>query len=203
VTVVPSGADVAVTTEVTYRRDGDAVATKRVTVPPDGTTVTFEAEADASAGPTLTHAVAGPAGTSEATTAVREPGQVVVVDVTTATTPAPSGGVAVEATVRNDGGRPVTRTVELHLGDGIQDRAEVRLDPGRSTTVSLTAPVDSAGNYEVAVRTGDDRATPTVPVAEEVSGPADTETSGSAPGFGVVAALVALALLVVAGRWRR
>ena len=90
----------------------------------------------------------------------------------------------VEATVENDGVYAETFTVPITVNDEVVDEREVTLEPGETTTVSSSVTLEEAGTHTVGV------ANETMDVT--------TDESEQLPGFGVIVALAALLIALVA-----
>ena len=100
----------------------------------------------------------------------------VAVDSTNA--PVTAGGrLDVTATVTNDGTREGTRNVTLDVGGSLRDAAAVSLEPGESTTVTLswTTGEGDAGEYTAAVSAGTGSDSTAVSVVEPVDLPPSVE----------------------------
>ena len=154
---------------------------------------------------------------------VEEPASPTVADVfANRTTIEGSGGVSVTAVVTNDENRPAAGVVTVRRGTTTLVEREVALDSGESTDIvaaaTLTEPgtsVFTAGNESVEV-TVEEAQTPTPTPGQATNGAGEGDDAGdggndepdsdgntagsSGPGFGVVAALVAVAALLVVGR---
>ncbi|ELY78804.1 hypothetical protein [Natrinema pallidum] len=107
----------------------------------------------------------------------------------------PGESVTATATVAAAGDRPAAASLAFRTADGVAAERAVALRPGETTTVDATLWFDEDGQYEVAV--GD--RTMTV----DVGGDASTPMSEELPGFGVSAALIAIALVFVGAGRRR
>lgn len=109
---------------------------------------------------------------------------------------------AIRAVVHNDGTVAGAHDVEFTIGDDVVWVERPTVAPGESVTVEFDHQFDSPGTYDVSA--GD--ATVSVTVDERTTHGERTETSRTdedGSGFGVLAALVALALaLGFVGRWR-
>ena len=117
--------------------------------------------------------------------------------------------VSVTATVENTGDAEGTTTLALTVDGETHDELEVSLSPGERTEAQFTTTFDEAGEYTVAVEgttagdlsvgdvesSGDDGSTG----ENSASGSADDESviEEQAPGFGPVAAVVALLALAL------
>ncbi|UTF54234.1 CARDB domain-containing protein [Natronosalvus rutilus] len=106
--------------------------------------------------------------------------------------------ITVTATVENEQSRVGRTTVEIRTVDGVVAEETVTLGPGESTTVETTLSFEDRGRHEIGA--GDQRVTVTVEsgIESRVS-----EGAESVPGFGVGAAIVAVALGLVLGRRSR
>jgi hypothetical protein len=114
---------------------------------------------------------------------------------TSPSAPSPGETVDVQATVQNDGVVAGTFTVEITAGDEVLDTREVELDSGESRDISVETTFDETGSYEIAVA----NTTATVEVSEGGGSGGDDVL----PGFGVGAALAALAGAGAIGLRRR
>ncbi|TKX85768.1 hypothetical protein EXE43_11890 [Halorubrum sp. SS5] len=104
--------------------------------------------------------------------------------------------LTVTATVENVGNASGTQTVEYRIGGATMANATVTLSPGENTTVEFTDIGTTnlvADEYAHGVFTENASQTGTLTVEAETSGGTDDST----PGFGSVAALLALLLFVV------
>ncbi|AFO55802.1 hypothetical protein [Natrinema sp. J7-2] len=104
----------------------------------------------------------------------------------------PGESVTATATVAAAGDRPAAAPIAFRTVDGVAAERPVALRPGETTTVDTTLWFDADGQYEVAVG---DRTT-----TVDVGGDAPTTVSEKLPGFGVLAALIAIALVFVGAR---
>jgi PGF-CTERM protein len=116
--------------------------------------------------------------------------------------------VAVTATVTNTGGERGTTTVDLLVDGTVPTSKTVELGES-AQTVRFVVPTDEAGTYRLAVGEADagtlavasDPTAPTTRTRAETGSQQTTATS--APGFGVVVAVVSVVLLALVGRLRR
>ncbi len=175
---------------VTARVDGDVEATATGRLGPgeettETVTVPFE-----SAG---THSLA--VGGTTRTVDVGPPADLAVTKlVSNRSTVGPGEPVEFALTVENQDDRPGQREIELTRDGTVVATRTITLDAGETTVVPITVDAPKSGTYEYRV---DD-----VSVTVSVSG----SPAINGPGFGVVSALIALALLIgtgVVGRWRR
>src|SRR6056297_412585 len=114
---------------------------------------------------------------------------------TSPSNPSPGETVDVQATVQNSGVQAGTFTVEITADGEVLDTREVELDGGESQDISVETTFDEEGSYEIAVA----NTTATVEVAEGGGGLGDDVL----PGFGVAAALAAVAGATAIGLRRR
>ncbi|SNZ16944.1 CARDB protein [Natronoarchaeum philippinense] len=111
---------------------------------------------------------------------------------TSPSSPDPGETVDIQATVQNDGSRAGSFSVEIAVGGEVIDTREIELESGESRELSVSTTFEDAGTYEIAVA---DTTTSVQVGGAGGSGPADV-----LPGFGVAAALVALAAVAVGAR---
>lgn len=135
-------------------------------------------------------------GSERLTAVVRSAASVTVTDLEVETERVePGEPVTVTATVEAASERPAAAVLAFRTADGVVAERPVALRAGDSTTVEADLRLDEAGQHQIAV--GDRTVT-----ARVGSGPA--AALEAVPGFGIPAALVAVAmLLVVAVRSRR
>ena len=113
-----------------------------------------------------------------------------------------TAGEVVEATVtvENQRDRPQSDTVQYGIEDGPTADTDVELDPGESTSVSLTLelPEDASGTLDQQVSVGGHVESGSIAVSDsgDDADDADDDTTDSIPGFGIIVA--AGALLVAA-----
>ncbi|WP_239524295.1 PGF-pre-PGF domain-containing protein [Halogeometricum borinquense] len=127
----------------------------------------------------------------------------------------PGETVTVSAGVTNDGTRAATGYVSLAVDNTTTDTRRVTLGAGDSETETFTVQFDEAGTYNLSVGnrtagtvgviepTPTERPTPTAtqtPTATPTATPTETETG--VPGFGPLAAILSL-FVVVTLAWRR
>lgn len=152
--------------------------------------------------------------TSTATVTVEARTQEVEVEIGSVPDAVTAGdAVDVPVTVENVGEERVDAVLTLEAGGELAAEAAIDLDPGASTTATLawTPDGDDVGSVDLTVAIGDRTDQVAVSVeaggtpTETPEGTTATETEGSddQPGFGLVAAVIAVALLVGAGRRRR
>jgi len=110
---------------------------------------------------------------------------------TSPSNPSPGESVDVQATVQNSGVQAGTFPVEITVDGETIDTREVELEGGESRDISVETTFDEAGSYEIAIAD----TTATVEVSE---GGDDV-----LPGFGVGAALAAVAAVAAIGLRRR
>ncbi|WP_247730588.1 CARDB domain-containing protein [Halovivax limisalsi] len=183
------------TASLTFKRDGAVVGSESVTLEPgasDSVTV-----ADAPRAGTHNYTVNGVDIATVTVTPPPEPpepaefstgnGQV------TETTVAPGDSVGISATIVNEGGQAGTHTAELLIDGEVVDTRSITLDAGEQGDVTFTHTFEETGEYEVAI---DDDVIGTVTVEE---GAGDGDDDGI-PGFGPVAALLAIASALLVAR---
>ena len=221
-TTLENSGDAAAGHTVELTAGGETVATKEVVVPADGMTVSFEYTADSTGEYDL--AVSG---TGAGTLTVAEKGSVSVESASVPDSIEAGATYEVSVSLANSGGLPLTTEVTYSVGESsvATKTVEVPTD-GTTVTLEATAPEDSE-SIDHAVSAGDSEWTGSTTVTIETATPADTDaasgegdgdgesnagdgesdgdstTSDGGPGFGVVAALVALVALVAATRYRR
>ncbi|WP_408956684.1 hypothetical protein [Natrinema sp. 74] len=126
-------------------------------------------------------------GSERVTAVVRSPSSVTVTDLRASGATDPGEPVTVTATVAAAGDRPGAAVLEFRTAEGVAAERAVAIRPGETRTIDATLRFAERGRYEVAV--GD--ATTTV----SVGGPA--AAIEKVPGFGVPAALAAVAAALV------
>jgi len=192
--------------EVALRRDGERVDAASGSLDPgEATTVTLETGRVEATGE---HTLA--VGEETVAVAVRDPAVPTVDRVDAPETVAPGEGFTITASVRNDADRPADAALPVTVDGERVGAVAVQLAPGASATVSATVRVMGSGEHAVGV--GDATATVRVPddatpvgtlTTRPRTGTATaTETGATGPGFGALAALVALAALTAARRGR-
>ncbi len=145
------------------------------------------------------------------TVRVREPAEPVVAGLS-ADSRQPRAGedVTVAATVENPAERPAERTLTVRRDGSIVTARDVRLAPGASTEVTATVTLDEVGTHQftagdraVSVTVSDEQAADTATQAEADGTTGEDGGNGvgvgvgvSGPGFGPLAALVAVVVAV-------
>ncbi|MFC3959122.1 CARDB domain-containing protein [Halovivax cerinus] len=169
-------------------RDGSTVETKVVSLDAgETTTVTFSDSRD-SAG-TYDYAVDG---TSAGSVVVGGEASFAVSDAAVSDTDVDVGDtVTVTATVENTGATDGTYTAELRVDGSVEDTTEITLGAGESGTVTFEYAFADTGTYDVSVG---DASAGTVEVSEA--------GGDGIPGFGPLAALVAMAATLAVARRR-
>ncbi len=190
--------------DVSMTVDGEAVDTRTGTI--DAGTETVER---------FEHAFASPGtyevrvGSETLSVVVSEPAPVLVRDVTTDLDSVAAGdSVRVTATVANDATVPAGSDVVFRVDGETVGTEQVRLDAGEETTVERTVTLGGSsgdggtGDVVVSVAGPDGEASTTVNVAGDgILGGEGPGTDDAVPGFGPVAAVVAvLAAVAVLGR---
>jgi PGF-CTERM protein len=167
--------------------DGRVVASRTVTLPPrDTASVAFERRVTE----TGSYRVAV-AGVDAGTLTVQPGGLFEVTDVSLDNSAVAAGEeFRVTATVRNTGDGEGTYAANLRIFDGVSGVKQVAVPPGESRTVTFVREVDAPGSYTVQV--GNESASLRV-TGENESSDVGFASSGGQPGFGAVAAVVALA----------
>ncbi|MGQ4556539.1 hypothetical protein [Halobellus sp. GM3] len=106
------------------------------------------------------------------------------------------GGVEVEARVSNDADYPGEVTLSFTRNGTAFETRRVRLDADAEATVTVETRLRAPGTYVFGV--ADASAETAVVTVEEAAG----TTAGSTPGFGVITAVLAVAISTGAVRWR-
>lgn len=131
--------------------------------------------------------------------AVREPATPQVTGVTVDPTEAAVGeSVAVDVGVRNDADRPGRLDLPITRNGEVVEVRTVRLDTGEEVTVTATLRFDEPGSYVVGVGNASaESATVTVADGATTDGAGDIgATNTGTPGFGPLAAVIALAVWI-------
>ena len=102
--------------------------------------------------------------------------------------------VRIEATIENTGENAEQLTVPIAVNDEIVDEEEVTASGNATTTISTTVTFDEEGNQTVSV--GEQLAT------VDVGDGGEDDLADRVPGFGVLVALMALALALLVARRR-
>ncbi|WP_254864727.1 CARDB domain-containing protein [Halovivax gelatinilyticus] len=97
--------------------------------------------------------------------------------------------IDVTATIVNEGGEAGTHTAELFVDGEAVDSTTISLGPGEEETVSFTHTFDDEGEYEIAIN-------------DATIGTVTVEDDDGIPGFGPVAALLAISLTLLVARRR-
>lgn len=197
---VRNGADEAVTEPVVHRVDGQRVAVQRVDIPPGETAnVTFSHTANTLT--TVEHEVVLLTDAGTAATEIRRPPSLAVTTLEAPAEATVGEPVTVTATVENTGGIAGTASVELTAGGEPLATEDVSVAPNGTATVEFTVEPDATGDAEYVAAAANGSASAVVSVAEATGGPLGGDgPTGGASGFGVAAALVAVAALALARR---
>lgn len=139
-----------------------------------------------------------------------------VTDTSLATTEATVGDqITVTATVRNDGTLDGTETISVTSDGGALTSTNVTVAAGETRTVDLAVTLDepgtvdltvesvSAGTVEVTDETSETATTATATTTETDTDEDERSASFGQPGFGLVAAVIALTAAVLLARGRR
>ena len=125
---------------------------------------------------------------------IRSGGCAAVTDMRVDETANVSDDVRIEATIENTGEHDERLTVPIAVNDEIVEEEEVTVTGNSTTTISSTVSFEEAGNQTVSVG----ELTATV----EVSDGDQDDVADRVPGFGVLVALMALALAFLIARRR-
>lgn len=204
-TTVTNTGGVAGAYNLTLTVDGDTVESRAGTVEPATTTAEHFEYLFAEPGEYTVQI-----GSETLSIVVTEPASVSVRDVTAV--PAEhvgDGGVRVTATVGTDAGIPAAGAVEFRVDETTVDTASVRLDSRGELSIEREIPIDSenvgsgaSGSVTISVVGPIDEATTTIDI-DWMDTASDDGAGGSdvgAPGFGAIAALVALLVVTTVGR---
>ncbi|WP_229111242.1 CARDB domain-containing protein [Halapricum desulfuricans] len=198
-------ADLPVETSVAYAVDDDHIETRSVTLDPGTNTVAFETELSETG--TATHSVSVADATGDGETDVRSPARFDVTDLVAPETVDAGQEVTISATVANTGGVDGEATVDVTIDGATVTDKTVSVEADSSTRVSATFTLQAQGEHTYSVATGDDSMSSAITaesadsdqIPDQSTGGPTTQSGeetasgdGFGPGFGVVAALMAI-----------
>ena len=181
--------------DAVLRIDDEPQATQSGRLDPgESTTLTFERRFGTSG----RHTVSVGGATLRVT--VREPATPGVTGLSVDRTEIVAGETATVAVdLRNDAAYPGLLELPITRDGAVVDTRTVRLDAGSRTTVTTGIRFDEPGTYVVGVGNASGEAA-VVTVVEESPTARDTQTGTGTPGFGAVAAVVAIGVWIVVRR---
>ncbi|WP_229124656.1 CARDB domain-containing protein [Halapricum desulfuricans] len=198
-------ADLPVETSVAYAVDDDHIETRSVTLDPGTNTVAFETELSETG--TATHSVSVADATGDGETDVRAPARFDVTNLVAPETVDAGQEVTISATVANTGGVDGKATVDVTIDGATVTDKTVSVEADSSTRVSATFTLQAQGEHTYSVATGDDSMSSAITaesadsdqIPDQSTGGPTTQSGeetasgdGFGPGFGVVAALMAI-----------
>lgn len=208
--------DEPVRTSVSYELDTEYSATASVVIEPAGSTVDFEHAHDAAPGVSLPHTVTLEGETIEEISEIAEPPTFEITDVAVPAEVSVDGEFELTVTVENTGELDGTQSIAVEDADGELVNEDLTVDANATETVSATVTESAAGDHEYAISSDDDERTVSVSIEADDDGSESSDTgtsdgggsddengdgaddgSDGLPGFGPVAALIAVSLVAL------